>query len=279
MEISRVGFENEDATAVVLARHDVYADALAGTPLAVARDAPLLLTPTHQLDPRVAAEMQRILAPGETVYILGGPMAIAEETENAVRALQFNTERFQGADRYGTAVAIADELGNPDTLLLATGVDFPDAASAGAAGASLSGAVLLTAGNQLPPVTESYLEEHPGATRFAVGGPASAADPGATPLFGGGRYETAVAVAEEFFDDADAVGVVSGVAFADAITGGTHMGRLRGPILLTAPGDLPEPTRVWLQDHASNLTDAFIFGGTSAVSTAVEDQIRAALNG
>jgi putative cell wall-binding protein len=279
VEISQAGFGDGGATAIVLARHDLYADALAGTPLAVARTAPLLLTPTNQLDPRVAAEMQRVLAPGGPVFILGGPMAISEGTESAVRALGFNTRRFQGHDRYATAVAIADELGNPQTLLLATGVDFPDAASAGAAGASQDGAVLLTVGDRLPPETASYLAQHPSAKRFAVGGPAATADPGATPLFGSGRYETAVAVAKQFFVDVKAVGIVSGVEFADAITGGTHMGRLRGPILLTAPAKLPGDTEVWLRDHASTVVGAFIFGGTNAVSSAVEDEIRVALNG
>src|SRR5579884_1700253 len=64
------------ATAAVLARSDDFADALAGTPLAVAKNAPLLLTPPTTLDARVSAELQRVVPAGGTVYLLGGTVAL-----------------------------------------------------------------------------------------------------------------------------------------------------------------------------------------------------------
>jgi hypothetical protein len=69
------------AHAVVLARSDYFSDALAGGPLAAAVDGPLLITPgadlSATLDPGVQAEILRVLPLGDTVYILGGVLALS----------------------------------------------------------------------------------------------------------------------------------------------------------------------------------------------------------
>ena len=74
--VSRDSFpEDDSAAAVVLARGDDpngFADALAGGPLAVDRDGPLLITNPDQLFDAVAAEIDRVLPDGATVYLLGG---------------------------------------------------------------------------------------------------------------------------------------------------------------------------------------------------------------
>jgi len=90
--------------------------------------------------------------------------------------------RYGGANRFDTAVVIAgDGLGNPQTVLLATGNDFPDALGAGAAAGGGGGAVLLTADETMPPETAGYLDTFPDATLFWVGGQAARAVPAATP--------------------------------------------------------------------------------------------------
>ncbi len=60
------------AKAVVLASDANYPDALAGTPLAVAKHAPLLLTTPSGLPAAVSAEIGRVAPKGSTVYELGG---------------------------------------------------------------------------------------------------------------------------------------------------------------------------------------------------------------
>src|SRR5260221_8947409 len=80
--VSRAGFPlSGSAASVVIARSDHFADALAGGPLAAARNGPLLITPgastSNQSDPRVLAEIQRVVPRGGTVYILGGTLALS----------------------------------------------------------------------------------------------------------------------------------------------------------------------------------------------------------
>lgn len=267
------------AGAVVLSRSDGFADALAGTPLAAAKRAPLLLTPSNAgLDPGAAAEISRVLSPGGTVYVLGGPNAISSAVDAQLRAT-FNVVRLAGSDRYATAIAIADQgLGNPGVQLLATGLDFPDALSGGAAAASTGGAVLLTDGSALPPATASYLAAHP-ATRWALGGPAAGAGTGvgATPIVGSDRYDTATRVARAFFTAPTTVGVASGLAFPDALGGGVHAAAHHAPLLLVPPDHVPAGVQTYLTSLQPGSPHGYVYGGTTAVYDSTAAAVAAAL--
>jgi len=138
--------EPASAGAVVLARDDVYADALTGGRLAAAKKAPLLLSNRVQLSAPTADELQRVLAPGGTVNLLGGTAALSDDVATAVADRGYSVVRVAGADRFYTAVEIAHALGDPEVVLEATGLDYPDAVSAGPAAIAVDGAVLLTAG-------------------------------------------------------------------------------------------------------------------------------------
>ena len=59
--VSSAAFPGGSASAVVLARADAFADALAGGPLAAAKHAPLLLTSSGSLDAVTSAEILRVL--------------------------------------------------------------------------------------------------------------------------------------------------------------------------------------------------------------------------
>ena len=140
------------------------------------------------------------------------------------------------------------------------------------------GAVVLTSGSTMPAVTSAYLGAHPGSV-FALGGPAAAADPAATAVVGGDRYDTATHVAARFFSGAAAVGVADGLNFPDALAGGAHIARRGGPLLLTDPSVLSAPTDGYLRANRSTIGAAYVYGGTVAVSSAVQAQIQSALSG
>lgn len=274
--ISRATFPADaSASAAVLASSRSFADALAGTPLAVARAGPLLLTSTDQLDGSVASELHRVLPGGHTVYVLGGEAALSPNVADEVDRLGYRVERLGGATRFATAVAIAEHgLHNPTVLFEATGLSFPDALSGGTAAALLRGAVVLTDGSRQSPDTASYLAAHPTTRRYALGGPAALADPTADPIVGADRYDTAVRVAEQLFARAPTIGVASGAAFPDALAGGAHIAVAGGPMLLVAPnGSLPAPVYTYARAHTAQVHDAYLYGGPAAISEA----IRAAL--
>jgi len=254
------------AGAVVLASDAGYPDALAGTPLAVSKHGPLLLTTPAGLDLAVGTEIGRVLPKGGTVYLLGGDAALASVVDSQIQALGDVPQRVAGADRFATAVAIAGVLGDPHTVLEATGLDFPDGLSAGAAAAKAGGAVLLSDGSTQAPETATYLAAHPGDTVTAVGGPAALADPSATALVGADRFATAVMVAVQFFAEPTTVGLASGLGFPDALAGGAGIGAGGGPLLLVpACGALPSSLASYLSSVHGSVTGGTLYGGTGVV--------------
>ncbi len=268
--------DDGSAPAVVLARGDDphgFADALAGTPLAHALGAPMLITFPHELHPDTAAELRRVLPVGGTVTILGGPVAISTDVEQQVVELGYEVDRIQGPDRFATAVEIARELGNPSTLLLATGRNFADALAAGAAAAEIGGAVLLTESDARDATTDAYLDERDGATLHAVGGPSARPYPEANPIMGGDRIETAVMVAEQFFTDPPAVGVAVSTKFPDALTGGAHIARLGGPMLLTPPTSMDDSLAAYLCANEVSVVDTVLYGGEAVIDVPTQQAV------
>jgi len=147
---SKVQFPAGGASAVVLATGANYPDGLVGVPLAAAKNAPLLLTTGAALPAVTKGEIARVLPAGHTVYVLGSTNAIPASISTQLTGLGYGVDRLAGADRYATAVKVADTLGDPATVLLASGQGYADALAAGPAAAKTGGAVLLTAGTSLP---------------------------------------------------------------------------------------------------------------------------------
>jgi hypothetical protein len=273
------------AGAVVLARSDFFSDALAGGPLAAAVGGPLLITPgaslTSSLDPRVQAEIQRVLPVERTVYVLGGDLALTPNIDTTLGSLGYVVVREAGANEYATAVDIAQQLGNPTTIFEATGLNFPDALSAVPAAVKVHGAILLTDGTTQAPETASYLAAHLGDIRYAIGGPLAAfgADPTATPIYGQDLFGTSAAVASSFFPGASVFGVATGLNFPDALGGGVFMatgGRLGPMLLVNTNTPLPPPIAAYLGTLATG-RPGFVFGGPLVVAPGVLTALQAAL--
>ena len=274
--ISANEYPDKLANAVLLARADNFPDALVGAPLAAAKNAPLLFTSGTTLPAATEAEIRRVLPAGKTVYLLGGPSAIPNQIVAQLTALGYGPIRIAGADRFATAVAVADELGDPNTIFLASGSDFADALTAGPAAAATHGAILLTSAGGLKGATSSYLAAH-SPTVYAIGGPAAGSDPSATPIFGPDRFATGIAVAQEFFAGATTVGIASGGGFPDALAAGAYMAATGGPLLLTQPTTLSASVATYLATAKATVASAGIFGGTAALSASVQTATTAAL--
>jgi PKD repeat protein len=272
--VSRAQFPDGNAGAVVLARGDDYADALVGAPLAKAKNAPLLLTTGASLPAGVETELHRVLPTGGTVYLLGGTAAVPASVAGEITGLGYQVVRYGGADRFATAVVVAGALGDPSTVLLATGTNFPDALAAGPAAAHVGGAVLLSNGSQLPAATSAYLAAHSGPV-YAIGGPASLAVPTATAVFGADRYATAADVAAKFFASPARVGIATGVSFPDALSGGALLAGADAPLVLATTTALPSATSSYLVGVTA--ATAYLFGGTSVLAPSVSSAVENAL--
>jgi hypothetical protein len=266
------------AKAVVLARADTFPDALAGGPLAAHVGGPLLLTEQTGLDPATQAEIVRVAPAGSTVYILGGPAAVASSVDPILTGLGYKVQRVFGADRYATAVAVAGVLGNPTTVFEATGINFPDALSGGPAAVARGAAILLTDGSTQAPATAAYLSAH-ASTRYALGGPAAAADPAATPIVGADRYATSAAIASKFFGSATSLGIATALNFPDALAAGPDLGAKGAPLLLVPPASpLNGAYAPYVYAVGPAVTVGEVFGGSSAVGDDIVVELQDALS-
>ena len=65
--------------------------------------------------------------------------------------------------------------------------------------------------------------------------------------------------------------------FPDGLTGGAHIARLGGVLLLTEQQALSAPVDAYLRPRAATIDTAFVYGGDAAIAPAVRDAIAAAI--
>jgi putative cell wall-binding protein len=160
----------QGAEQVVVASGEGFADALAAAPAA---EGPLLLVARDAV-PAEVAERLAALDP-DAILVAGGAAAVSEEVIAELRR-RAPVERVAGADRWGTAAALAGRLGEAPTVLVASGQAFPDALAAGPAAAVAGGPLLLVAQDVLPEATRAALDAAAPARVVVLGGRAAVGD-------------------------------------------------------------------------------------------------------
>ncbi|OLE20579.1 MAG: hypothetical protein AUG49_24805 [Catenulispora sp. 13_1_20CM_3_70_7] len=276
------------AQGVVIARGDIYVDALAGTPLAAKTGSSLLLTDSKQLTPGVADEIKRLLGTGtaakaKTITILGGEVAVTPAVEIQLKALGYTVKRIGGFDRFATALDIAGTT-KAKNAIVATGMNFADALSAGPLAAASQDAAIVLSNDSIvtDAATAAFIKG--AGTVTSVGMPAvNAVDKLGVKdaeLAGVDRYQTAAAVAtQSILKDSKTAVVAGGLIFSDPLVGGVYAAHNHGALLLTNPSYLSPSTAAALVGFTTPLRQVTIFGGLQAVSQGVQNTISSVLNG
>jgi putative cell wall-binding protein/GH43 family beta-xylosidase len=142
--VSRLTFPT--AGVVYVATGERFPDALAAGAAGARNGGPVLLVTPNDIPIDTRRELER-LRPARIV-IVGGPAAVSEGVEAALRGFSGDVRRVFGDDRYGTAMALTAEFGQPlGGVVVTTGEDFPDAVAAGATGMPV---VLTPPGGEVP---------------------------------------------------------------------------------------------------------------------------------
>lgn len=275
---------------VYIATGGDYPDALPASARAGMDDVPVLLTRAGSLPSDTAAELERLMP--QEIVVLGGDKAVNPSVEDALAAYvpggADSVSRLAGANRYGTAAAVATTFGTDvPVVYVALGQNFPDAV-AGAARAGLEdGPVLLARTDGLPDATTTALAEVNPGRIVVLGGTDAISDDVLTALegytegtvtriAGANRYATAAQIAGLYPDDTSTVFVATGEKFADALSGGPIAVRSAAPVLLTRAGELPDETIAELQRITPQRI--VILGGTTAVSADIQVELAAYLD-
>jgi len=291
VEISRKAFSNsQSAEAVVLTRGDDFPDALAGSPFAYHSNGSLLLTPADRLHDDAAAEIERVLQPDGTIYILGGDAAISAEVQEEIEEnFTHEVKRLAGDDRYETAVKVGEKfLENKEggfPVFIATGENFPDALTVASAAANRGGIILLSSSSSLDVKTAKFLVSHEDDLEdvYVVGGTSALSERvyeqcgAGERIAGNNRWETAVKLAERFFEEPSNVTIASGLDFPDALSGGAYAATLKAPVVLVGLESLPEAVMAYLETKNPDLPAVNIYGGSNAIRESVLDIIYAKL--
>ncbi|HEY5457284.1 MAG TPA: cell wall-binding repeat-containing protein [Acidothermaceae bacterium] len=270
---------------LLLATGSTFPDAVAGSAAAGHLGVPLLLTASASLSSSAAAEIDR-LKPAQ-VALLGGTSALSAAVAQQVASHGATVVRWQGSDRYATAVAVsrATYPNGATTVYLATGTNFPDALAGSALAAVAGGPLLLTDPHTMPAETvNEIIRLHPSAVVVLGGTNAVSAQVAATAvsaahgaplsrLQGPDRYQTADAVASVLVavkggtTASNGVLLATGLDFPDALAGAAWAGESDRPLLL-APSSYITP-QTWQTIQSLAAPSAVVLGGTSAITAAV----------
>ncbi len=279
IDISSEGWDKADT--VIIASGENYPDALAGTVLAKAYNAPILLTKKASLDAKVLAEIQRLGA--KNVIILGGTAAVSQGVENNLSKC-FSVSRIGGANRNDTAALVALKVtSKSDAAFLVSNKTYADALSAGSAAALMGAPILyVNPDGTIPAETADALKQLGCTKAYIIGGNAAvdasaesklkALNIDSERVYGNDRYLTSVAVYNKFehlFTSDDAA-IATGKDFPDALSGVALAAKNGMPVFLV--GDSAPSILVAKFDNM-NVKTLYVFGGVNAISEAVVNSL------
>ena len=205
-------------------------------------------------------------------------------------------EVIAGSDRFATSVALSRAAfpSGARTVLIATGLDWPDALGGAALAGAAAAPILLVRPNALTAEVAAEVRRLAPDEAYVLGGeravgdrvtaalsaslPASAT---VTRLAGADRYATAARVAAEVrrlaaatSDDGTAF-VATGRGFADALAAGPLAAALGRPVYLLDNG--PASAATLQAMRVAGIRRAIVLGDTSAIPAALASRLREAL--
>ncbi|KAJ52084.1 N-acetylmuramoyl-L-alanine amidase [Clostridium tetanomorphum] len=261
----------------IIASGEGYADALCAAPLAKISEAPILLTNSNELNKNTLDELKRLEV--KHVYIVGGEASVSKEVEEKIKYLTgADVERLQGKDRYETSIKIAEKLGKPNKLIIASGEGYADALSAAPVAAIKAIPIVLTKSKELPTSAKKYINNLEIDNTYIIGGEASVSNnikdlvPNGERIYGKDRFGTNVEVIKAFSSDFEFknayVALASGEngnEFADALAGSALAGKKSAPVVLTGKY-LNNETKELSQELFFPTTQVIGLGGKNNVS-------------
>ncbi len=306
----------EGVNKVVIAESRKMADSMIGTILAGALNAPILLvdlqtdkTPSHY---SVLKGQIDSLNPSEA-YLLGGETVVPVEISNYLQDKGCTVKRVAGDDRFLTAVEIIKEVkkqgknigttlyianGRGETVngLMTAADGYALAPSADVASnfnpvllidknwnnaekaanvntlidnaglSNIDKCIILGDTDQVPEAVQTVLTAKLGSEKIT--------------REKGDVYTVSASLAAKYADanDASDIVIARGDILADALSGGLLAAKQNAPVIFVNTNSIPVEARVAIKSIVNRDSEAFVLGSTSAVSTAVADEINQIIN-
>lgn len=279
--ISKASYDAADTA--VLATGLNFPDALAAGPLAVQEQAPVLLTQTESISQATLDEISRLNV--KKVIIMGGEDVVSPAVANTLTGMGITVERISGADRYATAVeaakAVRAKSGVTDKIVLATGLNFPDALCIGSFAAKGGIPILLSGTDTLTETTKAAIAEFGIKEAVIAGGDdvvtqnvvdeLTALGVAVTRTSGDTRYGTSADIAGKFFADSAIAVTATGLDFPDALAAVPLAAKVNAPIILVTADSVPPEIGGYLPGSAIN--GITVVGDNEVVGQAVKEEL------
>lgn len=274
------------ANTVIVASGANYPDALAASGLSGVLDAPVVLTDSSALSSQALTQLKR-LNPSK-IIVVGGASAVKANVVAQLKKQCAGTTitRLDGSTRYETSYKLYQQGGTSwgSTAIVATGASYADALSVSSYAYSAKAPVFLC-----DPNTGLTSAQRTALAKFSrvvvVGGTSAVSDKhlsglkGVTRVSGATRYETSVKIAEWTQKNGglsmDGVVYARGDDYPDALVAGSLAGHSKAPVLLVS--DAKSAAVSYSAGFKGKVANAYVIGGTAAVSAATANALSAAL--
>ena len=264
---------------IIVACATNFPDALAGSYLANAKKAPIIIWHDSR-NAMIQTFIKQKVKSGGTVYILGGTSAVGDSIKKNMGAYKF--VRLADSNRYGTDLKILNAVGIKNAELLVC-----DATEAGkginALIASATGKpILLVAKGGLLPIQKTWLSQNKSKiTKITIIGNANSVDTnveqqlkayGTVSRIGGKNGdEVSANVGKTYFKDAKEIFIATMDNYPDGLCGGPLAISAKGPIILV--NGSVNASSVNYCKTLSNLQKATVFGGDKAMPDAIARKV------
>lgn len=277
------------AQTVILARHDIFPDALTGESLTAKYKAPLLLTQTDILPDVISVEIGR-LKPKE-IIIIGGYASVSLNIENSLRSKGYKVHRIAGVNsRYETSAEVAFNFGPPPnkSIFLVSGESFQDAALVSGLVNYFKMPILLTKKDKMPVVIYQALRKLGINSIFVVGNSASLSSSQLDWLEARGFKVKNISPDDDFYQKSYLnykyrlfninlyrIYVINGDKFQEtAITAPLTTRSIETGLLFVDQKSLSSPSAKILEEEKNNIKSIYVIGNESSVGFTVEHEIK-----
>ncbi len=198
-----------------------------------------------------------------------GPELTVKTSANTVK-------RIEGATRFDTAANVsAKTYDKAETVVIARGLDFPDALSGAPLAYQLKAPILLAKTNELPKETVDEIDRLEAKKAIILGG-VNAISPATEKkikslgleverISGDNRYDTSAKIAKRMGGDPEKAVIAYGLNFPDALAIAPYAAQNGYPILLVDKETIPAATKLAMK----NIDDTIVIGGESVITKKV----------
>jgi putative cell wall-binding protein len=261
---------------VIVACGSDYADALSASYLAKIKNAPILLVDKGR-ETQVINYINNNLKSNGNIYIIGGTGAVSDDFANNSQLSKYTIKRLGGANRFETNLAILKETGVGDKdIMVCSAFGFADSLSA-----SATGNPILLVGKTLTDEQTTYINSLSKKNYYIIGGTSVVSvsirnslninNNTVARIYGQNRYETSVAIANQFFPNgSDAVVLAYGLDFPDGLCGAALAMTMESPLILV-DGNNTSYAKEYVK--YLDISKAAILGGTGVLPDSIVDAV------